>query len=153
VLRDAGIGVHVTPVGDRNVHQAMHELGTALGGEQSGHVLFADNTLVGDGLYTALRLCALDAPNGLAARFAGFRRFPQKLVNVPVARKPDLATVPAIAAKAAEIERRLGGDGRLVLRYSGTEPKCRVMVEAADADTCARLCDELATVVAAELGR
>ena len=152
-LRDAGVAVHVTPVGDRHVHHAMRELGTALGGEQSGHVLFASNDLVGDGLYTGLRLLAEPAPQGLAALFAGFRRFPQKLVNVPVARKPDLATIPAIAAKAKEIEQRLGSDGRLVLRYSGTEPKCRVMIEAADADTCARFCDELARVVAAELGR
>jgi len=151
-LRDAGVTVHVTPVGDRHVHAAMRELGAALGGEQSGHILFADNGLVGDGLYTGLRLLAEPAPNGIAALFAGFRRFPQKLVNVPVARKPDLATVPAIQAIAKDVERRLGNDGRLVLRYSGTEPKCRVMIEAADAETCARLCDELAKVIAAELG-
>lgn len=150
-LRDVGVRVHVTPVGDRHVHQAMRELHAALGGEQSGHVLFADNALVGDGLYTGLRLLAEPAPDGIAALFAAFHRFPQQLVNVRVARKPDLATVPAIAAKVADVERRLGGDGRLVLRYSGTEPKCRVMVESPDAETCARLCDELAAVIAAEL--
>lgn len=152
-LRDAGVAVHVTPVGDRHVHAAMRELGAALGGEQSGHILFADNDLVGDGLYTGLRLLAEPAPHGVAALFAGFRRFPQKLVNVPVVRKPDLTTVPAIATLAKDIEQRLGNDGRLVLRYSGTEPKCRVMIEAPDAETCARLCDELAKVIAAELGR
>lgn len=152
-LGAVGVQVEVTPVGDRHVHHAMRERGLALGGEQSGHVLFADNDLVGDGLYTALRLLALPTPDGFAAAFAAFRRFPQKLVNVPVARKPDLTTVPAIAAKAAEIERQLAGDGRLLLRYSGTEPKCRVMIEAADAATCARLCDELAKIVATELGR
>lgn len=150
-LREASVELLVTPVGDRHVFEAMRRRGAAIGGEQSGHILFADHDLVGDGLYTGLRLLALDAPQGLAARFAGFRRYPQQLVNVPVARKPDLATVPAIAQKAAEIERALGDDGRLLLRYSGTEPKCRVMIEAADATVCERLCRELADVVRAEL--
>ncbi|MBL8730169.1 MAG: phosphoglucosamine mutase [Planctomycetes bacterium] len=151
-LRDAGVGLHVTPVGDRHVFAAMQQLGAAVGGEQSGHILFRDHDLVGDGLYTGLRVLALDAPHGIAALFAGFRRFPQQLVNVPVAKKPDLATVPAIARKAAEVERTLGDDGRLLLRYSGTEPKCRVMIEAADAALCERLCQELAAVVRTELG-
>ena len=88
----------------------------------------------------------------IAALFAGFRRYPQLLVNVPVAKKPDLASVPAIAQKAAEVERLLGDDGRLLLRYSGTESLCRVMIEAADAALCERLCGELADVVKAELG-
>mgnify|MGYP001457214343 CR=1 FL=1 len=150
-LREVSVELLVTPVGDRHVFEAMRRRGASIGGEQSGHILFADHDLVGDGLYTGLRLLALDAPQGLAARFAGFRRYPQQLVNVPVARKPDLATVPAIAAKAAEIERALGDDGRLLLRYSGTEPKCRVMIEASDAAVCERLCRELADVVRAEL--
>jgi phosphoglucosamine mutase len=152
-LRDHGVTVHVTPVGDRNVFAAMRARGSAVGGEQSGHVLFADHDLVGDGLYTGIRLLDAIGAGSVAAAFPAFARFPQRLVNVPVARKPPLDQVPAIAAKAAAIERALGGDGRLLLRYSGTEPKCRVMVEAADEQTCARLCDELAEVVARELGR
>jgi phosphoglucosamine mutase len=151
-MRDVGASVHVTPVGDRHVVQAMRELGAALGGEQSGHILFADHDLVGDGLYTALRLLALAVPGGLSAAFAVFHRYPQRMINVPVRDKPDLANVPAIASKAAEVERALGDDGRLVLRYSGTEPKCRVMIEAADEGLCERLCGELAAVVAAEIG-
>jgi len=151
-LRDAGVSLHVTPVGDRHVFAAMRERGCAIGGEQSGHILFSDHDMIGDGLYTGLRLLALEAPQGIAALFAGFRRYPQLLVNVPVQKKPELASVPAIAAKAAEIERLLGDDGRLLLRYSGTEPKCRVMIEAADAALCERLCGELAAVVRAELG-
>jgi phosphoglucosamine mutase len=135
------------------VFAGMRKLGASVGGEQSGHILFADHHLIGDGLYTALRLLDLASARerGMAAAFAAFHRFPQKLVNVPVARKPDLASVPAIAQKAAEIERRLGDDGRLLLRYSGTEPKCRVMIEAADAALVETLCDELAAVVRAEL--
>jgi phosphoglucosamine mutase len=150
-LAAVGVGVQVTAVGDRNVYLAMKEHGLALGGEQSGHVLFADNQLTGDGLYTGVRLLAEVGDQSMSAAFAAFRRFPQQLVNVAVSRKPPLHTVPAIAAKVAEIERALGQDGRLLLRYSGTEPKCRVMVEAVDAATCARLCQELAAVVAREL--
>lgn len=151
-LREAGVGVHVTPVGDRNVWLAMRELGAAVGGEQSGHILFADHGLVGDGLYTGMRLLAAIGKQPASAAFAPFQRFPQKLVNVPVARKPRLEDVPAIAAKALEVERALGQDGRLLLRYSGTEPKCRVMIEAADPALCDRLSRELADVVARELG-
>lgn len=151
-LRDVGVAVHVTPVGDRNVFLAMRELRAAVGGEQSGHVLFPDNDLVGDGLYTGIRLLATVGAMPFSRAFAAFQRFPQQLRNVPVARKPAFATVPAIAAKAAEVERVLGQDGRLLLRYSGTEPKCRVMIEAADAALCERLCRELAEVVARELG-
>lgn len=152
-LAGAGVQLHTTPVGDRHVFAGMRKLGASVGGEQSGHILFADHHLIGDGLYTALRLLDLASARerGMAAAFAAFHRFPQKLVNVPVARKPDLASVPAIAQKAAEIERRLGDDGRLLLRYSGTEPKCRVMIEAADAALVETLCDELAAVVRAEL--
>ncbi|MBK8100265.1 MAG: phosphoglucosamine mutase [Planctomycetes bacterium] len=154
-LARAGIRVEVTPVGDRNVWLAMKTGGYAVGGEQSGHVLFSgDGHLTGDGLFTALMLLSLPGvrERGFAQAFASFHRFPQKLVNVPVRSKPDLATVPAIAAKAAEIERTLGGDGRLLLRYSGTEPKCRVMIEAAEVAVVERLCSDLAAVVARELG-
>ncbi len=151
-LRDAGVTVHVTPVGDRNVVAAMRELGAAIGGEQSGHILFADHDLTGDGLYTGVRLLEAAAGGSLSAAFGPFHRYPQELVNVKVASKPPLDSVPAIAAKAAEIELQLGDDGRLLLRYSGTEAKCRVMVEAADAGLCRRLCRELADVIAAEIG-
>ncbi len=151
-LRAHGVGVHVTPVGDRNVFVAMRDRGAAVGGEQSGHVLFADHGLVGDGLYTGIRLLEAVGDRPFAAAFPAFARFPQRLVNVPVKAKPRFDEVPAIAAKAAAIERELGSDGRLLLRYSGTEPKCRVMVEAADAALCERLCRELADVVARELG-
>lgn len=151
-LREVSVRVEVTPVGDRNVVMAMKQLGASIGGEQSGHILFADHDLIGDGLYTALRLLALPTPDGFAAAFAGFQRFPQRLINVPVKHKPPLETVPALAARAAEIERQLGADGRLLLRYSGTEPKCRVMVEAADGALTERLARELADLVARELG-
>lgn len=151
-LRASNVKVHTTPVGDRHVVAAMKEHGFALGGEQSGHTLFTDHELVGDGLYTGLRILAEAGDQPMSAAFAAFSRFPQKLVNVAVRDKPDLSTVPAIAAKQKEIEEVLGENGRLLLRYSGTEPKCRVMVEASDGELCNRLCDELAALIKAELG-
>lgn len=152
-LSQHDIAVHVTPVGDRSVVQAMRQHGFALGGEQSGHLLFADGHFTGDGLYTALQLLALPdvRRHGFAAAFAAFARYPQLLRNVRVQRKPEFHSVPAIAAKVAEVERRLAGDGRLLLRYSGTEPLCRVMVEARDAALVEQLCAELAAVVQQEL--
>ena len=151
-LRAADVKVHTTPVGDRHVVAAMREHGFALGGEQSGHTLFLAHELVGDGLYTGLRILATVGKEPVSAAFAAFQRFPQKLVNVQVRCKPDLATVPAVADKQREVEALLGNDGRLLLRYSGTEPKCRVMIEARDGALCERLCDELADVIRAELG-
>ena len=151
-LRAADVKVHTTPVGDRHVVAAMREHGFALGGEQSGHTLFLAHELVGDGLYTGLRILATVGKEPVSAAFAAFQRFPQKLVNVQVRSKPDLATVAAVADKQREVEALLGNDGRLLLRYSGTEPKCRVMIEARDGALCERLCDELADVIRAELG-
>lgn len=152
-LEAADVAVHVTPVGDRHVVQAMREHGYAIGGEQSGHTLFVDHELVGDGLYTGLRLLAdIGAGKPMSSAFAAFQRFPQKLVNVMVRDKPDLSTIPVIADKQKEIEQQLGNDGRLLLRYSGTEPKCRVMIEAKDKELCDRLCDEFAELIRVELG-
>ena len=151
-LREAAVAVQVTPVGDRNVYLAMRERGAAIGGEQSGHILFADHHLVGDGLYTGLRLLAAVGSQSMATAFAAFERFPQRLINIAVRAKPDLTTLPAVATKVAAIEQELGEQGRLLLRYSGTEPKCRVMVEAADAEQCDRLCRELADLITAEIG-
>lgn len=151
-LSTAGVSVHTTPVGDRHVVQAMREHGFALGGEQSGHTLFREHELVGDGLYTGLKILAALGGKPASQAFAAFERFPQRLINVMVRDKPDLTTVPPIAELAQRIEQQLGDDGRLLLRYSGTEPKCRVMVEARDAELCERLCRELADKIAAELG-
>ncbi|GDY02551.1 phosphoglucosamine mutase [Planctomycetota bacterium] len=155
-LATLGIKVKVTPVGDRHVMLAMKAGGYALGGEQSGHILFAgDGKLTGDGLFTALQMLSIKGvrEKGVAQAFASFRRFPQHLVNVLVARKPPFEEVPAITAKARAIETLLGTEGRLVLRYSGTEPLCRVMIEAADIALVEQLCRELAAVVQSELAK
>jgi phosphoglucosamine mutase len=127
-----GITQHETPVGDRAVVAAMREHGFGLGGEQSGHIIFdGDGHHTGDGIYTALRLLSVPGirERGFAAAFGEFETFPQLLVNVPVRHKPDLAEITAIQDATAAVEDELGEDGRVVLRYSGTEDLCRVMVE------------------------
>jgi phosphoglucosamine mutase len=128
-LRAEGIALHRAPVGDRYVWQALVERGWVLGGEQSGHIIDRRHATTGDGLLTAL--LAL----GAAARFGGLAgvpwpsRWPQRMVNLPVARKVPLEQVPGAKAKIAELEKSLDG-GRLSVRYSGTEMKLRIMAEA-----------------------
>lgn len=154
-LAQHDVRLEMTPVGDRHVGAKMRAGGFALGAEQSGHVLFdVDGRLIGDGLFTALTILALPAvlEHGASRVFATFPRFPQRLVNVPVTRKPPFEELPQLAARTAAIEQELGEDGRVVLRYSGTESLCRVMVEAPDAATVDRHCDELAALVRAEIG-
>src|SRR5690606_37064398 len=150
-----GIRVETTPVGDRSVAARMREGGFRLGAEPSGHVLFdRGGHLVGDGLYTALTVLALPGlvERGASAVFADFERFPQRLVNVTVAQQPPLGEVERLAARVQAIEQELGDEGRVVLRYSGTEPLCRVMVEAPSAETVDRITAELAALVRGELG-
>jgi phosphoglucosamine mutase len=154
-LAASGIGVEMTPVGDRHVAKRMREGGFALGAEQSGHVLFdRDGHLVGDGIFTALQILRLDGvlDRGSSAAFATFERFPQRLENVRVSSKPPLEDNARITGSVARCESELGEEGRVVLRYSGTESLCRVMVEAPDRATVDRLVDEMVHVVREELG-
>ena len=154
-LREVGVGVVTVGVGDRQVVDALRAERLSLGGEQSGHIIFgADNHFIGDGLFTALRvLQALRARDvSLSALAAPFRAFPQVLVNVPVVEKPDLATLPALQAAVEAIEDTLGEDGRVLLRYSGTEPLARVMVEGPDEGSIRAQAQELAALISRELG-
>ena len=153
-LADDGIGVVRCDVGDRVVVETMRREGIVLGGEQSGHLIHSDLGTTGDGLVTALQLAFIVQASGrpLSELLAPFRRYPQVLLNVPVASKPDLAELPAVAAAAARVERALAGDGRLVLRYSGTEPKARVMIEGPEQGAIDRLAAELAEVIRSEIG-
>jgi phosphoglucosamine mutase len=139
----AGIQVVQTPVGDRYVLEALRERSLVLGGEQSGHVVFLDHALTGDGMLTALQLLGWVAASStpLAELAAVVQRLPQVLVNIHV-RDRRIASFPEVAAAVAEAEERLGTSGRVLLRPSGTEPLVRVMVEAAtqgEADACAEI--------------
>jgi phosphoglucosamine mutase len=146
-LEARGLGLVRTKVGDKYVHEEMTKRGANLGGEQSGHTIFLDDLPTGDGLLTSLRMLEVmaerDAP--LAALVEGLVEFPQTLVNVRVRRKPDFAELPEVAAAVEVVRGHLGRDGRLDLRYSGTEPLARVMVEAKDratVESCATLVAE-----------
>ena len=142
-MTDAGIDVIQTAVGDRSVLAAMREHNLALGGEQSGHLVFADRSTTGDGMLTGLALAGRVAQThtGLSELAAVMTRLPQVLVNVPV-RDRRLVAAPSVQDAAAAVERRLGASGRVLLRPSGTEALIRVMVEATtqhEAEACAEL--------------
>ncbi len=145
-LRAGGVTLHRCAVGDRQVREAMVQRGVALGGEQSGHLIFADLLPTGDGLLTALSVIKVIAETGqeLAALRRGLEICPQVLVNVPVRAKPDLASEPGLAAALEEARGALGSEGRVLVRYSGTEPLLRVMIEGRDAALVRRLADGLA---------
>lgn len=132
LLEEQGIALIQTAVGDKHVVGAMRDGGYDLGGEQSGHVVFGGKgRFTGDGLFTALQLLALPGvrKSGFAAVLGRMKRFPQVLVNVRVGTKPPLETLPEVQAAARSVESTLAGRGRVLLRYSGTENLCRVMVE------------------------
>jgi len=150
-----GLGINVvrTPVGDRYVFEEMRRRGAALGGEQSGHVLLQDRP-TGDGLLTGLRLLEVVAATGAPLR--ELRRimveYPQVLRNVHVRVKERLPDADAVWAAVERLEKRLGEDGRILVRASGTESLVRVMVEAKESPEAAAVAEELVTVVRTELG-
>jgi phosphoglucosamine mutase len=155
-LREVGVQVLTVGVGDRRVVEALRRENLALGGEQSGHIVFgAENAYVGDGIYTALRVLRVlqERKARLSELAQAFRAFPQVLVNVPVERMPNLSEVPRVMDEVRRVEAELGGDGRVLLRYSGTEPLARVMVEGPDEGLIRRQAQELATCIAREIGR
>ena len=154
-LGAAGVSVIETPVGDRHVVAAMRERGAGLGGEQSGHIVFAKHATTGDGILTGLLLADLVRRSGrpLSALAAVMTRFPQHLVNVRVEPGRALADSPHLGFAVAEAERELGAEGRVLVRTSGTEPLVRIMVEAASAATAESVAERLRAVVSAELGR
>jgi phosphoglucosamine mutase len=150
-MRDAGIEVLTTAVGDRYVLEMLRAKGLNLGGEQSGHIVFTDSATTGDGLLTALHVMARMASTGssLAELASIVRRLPQTLVNVRVADRAAVASSSAVADAVAAAELELGDDGRILLRPSGTEPLVRVMVEATTQEHADEIAQRVAIVVAA----
>jgi len=146
-----GISLRRTKVGDRFVAEDMLKSGAVLGGEPSGHVLFFDAAPAGDGMLTALRLFDVLAERGQKLSEAAFAKFPQVLINVRVARKPPIDEVPALRAAIGAAEKELGADGRILVRYSGTEQICRVMVEGPRDEMVQRLAGGVADAVKKEL--
>ena len=154
-MSEMGIELVETQVGDRYVKEAMWERRAALGGEQSGHVIFSAHAETGDGLLTAVRLLEVLAITGKELRelrAETITEFPQILRNVRVADKSLLAGADVLWDAVSSIEERLGGDGRILIRPSGTEPLVRVMVEAPTRDEAVTITDELVAIVRSELG-
>ncbi|SDL63923.1 phosphoglucosamine mutase [Geodermatophilus siccatus] len=150
-MRDAGIAVHTTAVGDRYVLEALRAQGLSLGGEQSGHLVFLDHATTGDGLLTGLSLLSRMAETGssLAELASVVHRLPQTLVNVPVRDRLAVVESDEVAAAVNLCEAELGGDGRVLLRPSGTEQLVRVMVEAPTQERADAIARRLADIVAA----
>lgn len=152
-LREKGLKLYRTDVGDRYVLQEMLAKGLNLGGEQSGHIISLDHNTTGDGLLTSLLIVATMLRDGkpLSHYQSLVKRYPQLLVNVPVKKKPPLVEVIPVQHALKLVEGKLAGSGRVILRYSGTEPKARIMIECEDEKLCRSLADELADVVRREL--
>ena len=143
-----------TPVGDRYVAAAMREGGFTVGGEASGHLLFTDISPAGDGLLSALKILDLMKRKGqpLSQLRQVMKRYPQKLINLKVRHKPAWESVPPLAAAVREMEKFLGRQGRILLRYSGTEPKVRLLVEADEEDKIRKVQERLVPVLREHLG-
>jgi len=153
-MAESGIDVVVTDVGDRNVIDAMRSRDLNLGGEQSGHVVFMDYVTTGDGIITALHVLKLmfDRGESLAELAERVPVFPQRLESVAVSRKVPVDETNLLRAAIEDAERALGGDGRVVARYSGTENKFRVLVEASDASLVDEWIDKILNAAESELG-
>ena len=147
--RESGIELVRTAVGDKYVMEEMLKRGATLGGEQSGHVIFSDYLYTGDGLCTALNVLRTIAMTGrsLVDLASDMTNYPQVLLNVRVREKVDLKTVPAVADAIARVEERVAGQGRVLIRYSGTEPLLRVMLEGKHEDEIRAWAQEIVDVV------
>lgn len=153
-LRAHGIDLVRCSVGDKYVMEEMLQRGIALGGEQSGHIIFSDHLFTGDGIVTALRVLRVMAETrrDLADLAGDLKTYPQVLVNVRVREKRELREVPPVAAAMDRVETLLGGQGRLLVRYSGTEPLLRIMIEGRDQQEIQGWARQIADVVSEELG-
>jgi phosphoglucosamine mutase len=153
-LGGLGLRLERTRVGDKYVLERMLELGSNLGGERSGHTILLDDCPTGDGILTSLRVLEAMAATGgtLAELVAGLVEFPQILLNVRVASKPDLDGIPEVARAVADVRQAVAGRGRLDVRYSGTEPLARVMLEGENQAEIEALAGRIAAAIAAAIG-
>jgi phosphoglucosamine mutase len=153
VLARENIVLARTDVGDRYVLEEMLRSGSVLGGEQSGHIIFLDDSPAGDGLLTALKIASLVSMHGALTNLtSGLKDYPQTIVNVRVRSKPPLDSLPDVARALSEAQSALGESGRVVLRYSGTEPLARVMVEAEHDADVQRFSQSVANALRSSIG-
>ena len=152
-LDQSGLKLVRTAVGDRYVLEEMLRIGANLGGEQSGHILFLDDATTGDGMLTAVKIASIVSLAGaLDSLVADLKIYPQKIVNVRVKSKPPLESLVEVSRTLGQAEKALGQSGRVILRYSGTEPLARVMVEAERDEDVRRWTDSLASAVRSAIG-
>lgn len=154
-LREMGIDFVMTDVGDRAVIEGMRAGGAVIGGEDSGHIIFLDHHTTGDGIITALQVLAVmkkeDKPLSELAKI--MKVFPQALMNVEVQKRKDTAAIPEVVRVVKDVEERLGGEGRVLVRYSGTQNVCRVMVEGPTTELTEKCCRQIAEVLKEALNR
>lgn len=151
-LRGIGIGSVMTEVGDRAVIKAMQAEGAVIGGEDSGHIIFLDHHTTGDGIITALQILAVMKKEGkpLSELAKIMKIFPQALINVEVRKRNNIETMPEIVRVVKDVEEKLGGEGRVLVRYSGTQNVCRVMVEGPTTELTEECCLRIAEVLKKE---
>jgi phosphoglucosamine mutase len=154
-LKKQGIQLSLAQVGDRHVMEMMKSEGAVLGGEDSGHTLFLDRHTTGDGILSALQLLeAMRSASKPLSELAGIMSvFPQVLINVPVCEKPDIETVTGIRDVIGQVETRLGDEGRVLIRYSGTQPLCRVMVEGPSQKETRTFAEQIAEKIRVVIGK
>jgi len=153
-LAAEGITMLRTPVGDKYVLEEMEKRGAVLGGEQSGHIIFREYATTGDGMLTALRVFEIVASSGksLDELTSGLEIYPQKLVNVKIRERRPLEQMVTVNAEIAACEKAFDGSGRVLVRFSGTEPLARVMVEGPDLPRVEEFCQRIADAIRAEIG-
>ncbi len=153
-LKRMGIKHIESDVGDRYVVQDMIKAGAVLGGEDSGHIIFLDTHTTGDGILTAMRLARImeEEKKSLSELACVMDVFPQKIINVPVSQKPDIQAIPAIVEVIKSVEEKLKDKGRVLVRHSGTQPLCRVMVEGPSMDETEKYCSLIADMVKNKIG-
>ncbi|HOL04621.1 MAG TPA: phosphoglucosamine mutase [Syntrophorhabdaceae bacterium] len=149
-----GLRCHASKVGDRYVLEDMLRLGAVIGGEQSGHMIFLDHHTTGDGIVTAMQLISVMLRTGkpLSELAKLMEIYPQKIINVPVKSKPEINTLPAVVDIIKYVENELRDKGRVLVRYSGTQNMCRVMVEGPSYDVTETYCKQIAEVIQSAIG-
>jgi phosphoglucosamine mutase len=153
-LKEMGLDHVITDVGDRYVMAQMESCGAVLGGEDSGHIIFLDHHTTGDGMLTALRLIeSMQAASKPLSELRKIMRiFPQVLINIPVKSQPNIESIPEIRDAIESVTNNLDEKGRVLVRYSGTQPKCRIMVEGPTENDTRRYCQQIADIVQEKLG-
>jgi phosphoglucosamine mutase len=149
-----GFKHHASNIGDRYVLADMLRLGAIIGGEDAGHMIFLEHHKTGDGIIAAMQLIAAMLKEGkpLSELARLMNVFPQKLINIDVKKKPEISGIPRVMEIIGQVECALGEEGRVLVRYSGTQNMCRIMVEGPSYDTTEKYCRQIADVVKSEIG-